>query len=111
MSWNWNDTEIKLPQTFENLKALLSSICNNEHNFSHYEFAKWCNNLTMAFDDDEGEVLSEKDELAFAVARDIECQWDIYLPNTFTLVELQNLDLTKISLPHEWFEHWLRELL
>ncbi|WP_264741245.1 hypothetical protein [Cytobacillus firmus] len=107
---NWNETVINLPYTFENLKILLNSFCNKENNFSHYEFTKWCDNLTMAFDDDDADNLSERDGLAFRVARDIECQWDLYLINTYSYKELQNIDMSQVSLPQEWFLSWSEEL-
>jgi hypothetical protein len=112
MNWNWNENEtvINLPYTFENLKSLLNSICNKDNNFLQYEFAKWCDNLTMAFDDEEADDLSERDELAFSVARDIECQWDLYLINSYSDKELRTLDFSKVSLPQEWFLKWSKEL-
>ncbi|AZV42941.1 hypothetical protein [Peribacillus asahii] len=110
MNWNWNETAINLPYTFDNLKELLNNICNKKNNFSQYEFAKWCDNLTVAFDDDEADDLSERDELAFCVARDIECQWDLYLINTYSDKKLRTLDLSQVSLPQEWFLRWFEEL-
>ncbi len=53
MNWNWNETPIDLPHSFENLKELSNIICRKENKFSQYEFVKWCENLTMAFDDDK----------------------------------------------------------
>ncbi|MBY6036965.1 hypothetical protein KUV80_09880 [Fictibacillus nanhaiensis] len=109
MNWKWNDTTINLPYTYDNLKELLNNICNKENQFTQYEFAKWCDNLTMAFDDDDID-LTERDEIAFSVARDIECQWDLYLINTFPYKKLRNLDLSQVSLPDEWFLKWSEEL-
>lgn len=110
MNWNWNETSIDLSHSFENLKELLNIICRNENIFSQYEFAKWCDNLTMAFDDDEIEELNEFDNIALGIARDIECQWDLFLVNTYSLEELQNLDLSKVKLPEDWFIEWLKQL-
>jgi CRISPR/Cas system CMR-associated protein Cmr3 (group 5 of RAMP superfamily) len=56
---------------------LLNKICKKENKFSQYEFAKWCDNLTMAFDDDEADDLIDRDKLASRVAQDIECQWEL----------------------------------
>lgn len=112
MSWNWNETSINLPYTFDNLKELLNNICKKENKFSQYEFAKWCDNLTMAFEDvdDKTEDLNDRDELAFVIAREIECQWDLYLINTYSVKELRTLDLSQVSLPQEWLLKWLKEL-
>ena len=76
MDWNWNETCIKLPYTSENFRILLDTVCKKENEFSQYDFAMWCDNLMMAFDDEGGE-LNEFDSLTFGIARDIECQWDI----------------------------------
>ena len=112
MSWNWNETSINLPYTFDNLKELLNKICKKENTFSQYEFAKWCDNLTMAFEDDDDETkdFNNKDELAFVIAREVECQWDLYLINTYSVKELQTLDLSQVSLPQKWLLKWLKEL-
>ncbi|WP_018393255.1 hypothetical protein [Bacillus sp. 37MA] len=64
----------------------------------------------MAFDDDEGEELNDFDSIAFGIARDIECQWDLFLENTYSSEELQNLDLPKVKLPQDWFIEWLKQL-
>ncbi|MGE7187123.1 hypothetical protein ACQKKK_25085 [Peribacillus sp. NPDC006672] len=58
----------------------------------------------MAFDDDV------RDEFAFSVARDFECQWDLYLIHTYSDKELRILDLSQVSLPQEWLLKWLEEL-
>ncbi|MCM3744331.1 hypothetical protein M3193_09270 [Sporosarcina luteola] len=110
MDWNWNETHIKLPYTSENFRTLLDTVCRGENEFSQYDFAMWCDNLTMAFDDDEGEELNEYDSLVNGIARDIECQWDLYLINTYSLKELQTLGFSQVSLPQEWLLKWLKEL-
>ena len=107
---NWNETSITLVYSSENLKNLLNMICRKENSFSQYDFSKWCDNLTMAFHDDEQEELSEVDSLAMCIAKDIECQWDLFLINNYSLKDLQNLDLSKVALPHHWFIEWLKEL-
>ncbi|MDF2066823.1 hypothetical protein [Bacillus sp. Cr_A10] len=109
---NWNETSINLPYTFDNLKELLNNICKRENKFSQYEFAKWCDNFTMAFEDDEHDAddLNDKDEFALGVARDIECQWNLYLINTYSDKVLQTLDLSQVALPQEWLLNWFEEL-
>ena len=110
MNQNWNETSIDFSYSFENLKKLLNFICRKENKFSQYEFAKWCDNLTMAFEDDEAEELNEFDNIVFGIARDFECQWDLFLVNTYSVKELQNLDFSKVKLPQEWFIEWLKQL-
>jgi hypothetical protein len=66
----------------------------------------WCDNLTMAFDDDDGDELNEYDSLAFGIARDIECQWDLF----WSEKELRNIDQSELELPFSWFIEWSKEL-
>ena len=61
----------------------------------------------MVFDEAE---LSPIVEIAVIVARDIECQWDLFLVNSYSLKELENIDLSKVKLPQEWYIQWLEEL-
>lgn len=107
-SWNLNSTSINLTFSYENLFLLLTQISKNKSNFSHYDFAQWCNNFTIVFENDE---VSKITEHVLLIAREIECQWDLFLVNTFSLEELQKMDLTGVKLPLEWYERWLEELL
>lgn len=94
MIWKLNDTSIDLPYSFESLKRLLNEIYHKENTYSHYEFSKWCDNLTMVFDEDDGtddendkdlnqwlKDLEEWDEndLAVKIVADIEREWDLNL--------------------------------
>lgn len=108
VSWNLNDTSIILDYSYINLKTLLEKICKNENDFSHYEFAEWCENLTMIIDDER--KWSDKETIMVEVARDIECQWDLFLVNTYSLNELQTIDLSKVELPQQWFIDWMKEM-
>ena len=106
-AWNLNKISINLPYSYESLIGLLNHISSNENGFSHYDFAQWCDNFTMVFDEVE---LSPIVENAVIVARDIECQWDLFLVNSYSLEELQNIDLMKVKLPQEWYVQWLERL-
>ncbi|WP_428912147.1 hypothetical protein [Niallia sp. Krafla_26] len=90
VSWNLNKTSINLPYSYESLVELLTRISKNVNNFSHYDFAKWCDNFTMVFDEAK---LSPIVEIAVTVARNIECQWDLFLVNSYSLKDLENIDL------------------
>jgi hypothetical protein len=105
---NLNNTSIKLPYIYENLIVLLTQISKGKNNFSDYDFAQWCDNFTIVFEDDE---VSNITEHALLIARDIESQWDLFLVNTYSKEELQKMDLTKVKLSLEWYERWLEELL
>lgn len=103
MEWNWNKTSINLPYSYENLKTLLDAVCKKENQFSQVDFCMWCDNLTMAWEEED---LNDQDELAFSIARDIECQWDLYDHGFSSYEKLMKEDLSKLELPHEWFREW-----
>jgi hypothetical protein len=63
----------------------------------------------MATDDDKGDELNESDSLAKGIARDIECQWDLFLGEIYSLQELRK-DQSNVELPHSWFIEWSRQL-
>ena len=110
MNWNWNETSIILPYTSENFRTLLDTVCRKENEFPQYDFATWCDNLTMAFDDDEGDELNDFDSLVFSIARDIECQWDLYWIELYSFEELRKIDQSKLELPLSWFIEWSKKL-
>ena len=105
--WNLNKTTITLPYSYESLNELLSCIFKNKNHFSHYDFVQWCDNFSMVFEDAELSPIIEK---AVIVSRDIECQWDLFLVNSYSLNELRKIDLSKVKLPQEWFIQWLERL-
>ena len=110
MDWNYNETNISLEYSGDNLKKLLERVCKKENDFSQYDFIKWCDNLAMAFHDDEREGWNGEETIIAGVARNIECQWDLFLINTYSSKELHTLDFSKVVLPHHWFIEWHREL-
>lgn len=97
----WNKTSITLFYFYENVKELLNNVCMKENPFPQMDFFMWCNNLTMVSDE---EGLDDKDELAFQIARHIECQWDLYWYEFYSHEKLMKLDLSKLELSHDWFE-------
>ncbi|MGO1059188.1 hypothetical protein ACTL32_08685 [Planococcus sp. FY231025] len=107
MEWNWNKTSINLPYSFGNLKSLLDAVCKKENRFSQVDFCMWCDNLTMASDEED---LDDQDQLAFGIARDIETQWDLYWYEFYSHEKLKKMDISNLELPHEWFEKWAAKL-
>lgn len=69
MEWNWNKTSITLPYSHENFKLLLDTVCKKENQFPQINFCMWCDNLTMAWYEED---LDDQDQLTLGVARDIE---------------------------------------
>ena len=41
---------------------------------------------------------------------DVETQWDLYLANTYSIIELQTRDFEREQMPKEWFDDWLRRV-
>lgn len=125
MIWKLNDTSIDLPYSFESLKRLLNEIYHKENTYSHYEFSKWCDNLTMVFDEDDGtddendkdlnqwlKDLEEWDEndLAVKIAADIEREWDLNLFENYSEQQLKTLDLSQVVFPEKWIQDWVKEI-
>ncbi|ALS75746.1 hypothetical protein AUC31_11300 [Planococcus rifietoensis] len=108
MEWNLNKTSINLPYSCENLKTLLDTICKKENKFPQVDFCMWCDNVTMAWDEED---LDDQDQLAFVIARDIEAQWDLYWYEFYSHEQLMKMDLTKLELPPDWFKEWVAELV
>src|SRR5262245_60891143 len=50
--------------------------------YTHQEIARWCDRMCMQYlDSDEDPSL----EQALQVAADVDCQWDLFLANTYTI--------------------------
>lgn len=108
-SWSESTSNrIELPFTVESLRSVLSwALIPNEGEFSHQDIAHWCDRFHMAmFDIDTDRSM----DIATSVAADVDAQWDMYLANTYSLEELQNLDFRVVRLPDEWFHDWLNQL-
>ncbi|GGB42862.1 hypothetical protein [Fictibacillus barbaricus] len=125
MIWKLNDTSIDLAYTFDNLKKLLNDILNQENTFSHYEFSKWCDNLTMVFDEDDStDDENDKDldqwlkdleewnenDLAVKIAGDIEREWDLNLFENYSEQQLKTLDISQVVFPEKWIQDWVKEI-
>ena len=98
-----NFIEIDKVISKENLVEILKNVVNQTSQFTHQQICNWCDkNYTVETELD--------DEKVSDVIEDISAQWDLYLTNTYSLKELQHLDFSKVKLPNEWFEGWLKEL-
>ncbi|HEY1041749.1 MAG TPA: hypothetical protein VGE63_03450 [Candidatus Paceibacterota bacterium] len=96
--------EINLDFNVENLKLLLKEGLIVSGEYTHQDIAQWCNQYTMYF------IEREIREEGCGVAEDVSMQWDLFLTNKYSLEELQSLDFSKVRLPSEWFEEWIKEL-
>lgn len=108
---SWSDTpsrHIDLPFGVDSLRKVLEWGTKPEGApFTHHEIAHWCDRMFMAFLDTDSEPKLAK---AVRVAADVDCQWDLFLANSYSVTELQRLDFSKVQLPLEWFSDWLINL-
>jgi len=77
--------------------------------YSHQDLANWATNFwnyLMQLRDKGEDVDDNLEELLI----DIDMQFDGFLTANFSLEELQTLDKSKVKLPKEWFEQWLKQL-
>ncbi|PGK51225.1 hypothetical protein CN918_25895 [Priestia megaterium] len=91
----------------ENLKKAIDLAINNQ--ITNKELIDWCFRYLndIYFNDNESTPLDDK---ATEVVLDIDNQWELYLSNTFTLSELQIIDLETIKMPSEWLENWFQSI-
>lgn len=108
---SWTDTPsraIPLPHDVTSLRQVLDwGATPEESPYTHQEIAHWCDRMFMAFLDTDCDPQLQK---AVRVAADVDCQWDLFLANTYSLPELQKLDFSKVRLPVEWFTDWKTKL-
>ena len=105
---------INLSFTPSNLLMLLDEATVDEPGeFNHQDIVNWCLKYWKQFLDDDIELI-EIEKVAVQIASDVDVQWDLYLANSYSLEQLQNLDFSSINLPREWFKKWatsLRQIL
>ncbi|KOP28816.1 hypothetical protein ACV3PA_13010 [Exiguobacterium acetylicum] len=84
-------------------------------NITHEELADWCYRyMTDVYHNDHYYIATDGrgsyplGKQAAEVVNDIDAQWDLYLANSYSLNELQTIDLATICLPREWLEKWLQ---
>ena len=99
------NSSISLPFTRDALHEVISYGIKIEPKYSHEEVARWCsmyyqNNIETAANND----------VSLKVAKDVDAQWELYLVNTYSLQDLQEIDLSQVKLPERWFSRWLEML-
>lgn len=107
---NWSESkfiEIDLEFNKENLVELLNSVVNKSNNFSHQQVCNWCDKYYMKYINESNFYNIE----LYKVLEDISAQWELFLTNTYSIEELQQLDFSKVELPVEWFYRWLKDYL
>ena len=108
---SWTEIQcrlIPLPFTPQSLRQILGWGAQPDAvPHTHQEIAHWCNRMHMQLlDTDEAADM----EAAIRIAADVDCQWDLFLANRYTLDQLQQLDVSTVRLPTEWFLDWQRQI-
>ncbi len=107
---SWTESackEIDLPFTKESMiKVLQWGIDSASATYTHQEIAHWCDKFHLTSEACDVKI----DPAVIDVAADIDAQWDMYLPNTYNLDQLQNLDYSQVKMPKEWFSEWLESI-
>ncbi|MFJ7828435.1 hypothetical protein [Psychrobacillus sp. NPDC096623] len=101
-----NFNEIDWSFSKENLIDLLKSVVNKTNQYTHQQICNWCDKHYMNYIDKDG----LNDERLYGILEDISAQWELYLANNFSFKELHQLNFSKVNLPIELFEGWLKEL-
>lgn len=108
-SWTESDCRaIPLPFTNDSLYQVLDwGSLSSGSPFTHQEIARWCDRMHMAYMDVD---VVPKMESAIRVAADVDCQWNLFLANTYSLEQLRDLDYSSVRLPVDWFVDWRTQL-
>lgn len=106
---------IDFPFSRASVVEVLKGALAKPRRFTDQQLADWAYRYFMsdvaAFDAAAAaSAPSPSDDPAIDVVDDIHTQWDLYLSNTFTLEQLQNLDFAAVDLPREWYQAWLEQL-
>lgn len=107
---SWSESpcrDIDLPMTAEALRTLLEDGRAPNGQYTHQEIVAWCDRLHMLYQDDDS---TAEMDAAVSVAADVDCQWDLFLANSYSLEELQTMDFAEVRLPASWFADWLDQL-
>jgi len=75
--------------------------------YTHKQIAEWCDKFWCQYLEVDAEPEIES---LLPVLTDVDTQWDLYLVNTYSISELQTIDLEREQMPKEWFSEWLRQV-
>lgn len=120
----WTETpcqKLDLPFTKEGLRqVLIWGTTPDTAPATHQGIAHWCGQFTMFARGQYDETKSYKERKAIDsdaslrrmedIAQDVECQWELFLANTYTFEQLKNMNHDVVRLPSEWFTQWLSKL-
>ncbi|MBQ4831494.1 hypothetical protein J8L84_19620 [Alteromonas sp. MMG017] len=75
----------------------------NESPYTHKQIAEWCELFWNKYSDIDA---PKEIEVIMPILADVETQWDLYLANTYSSTELQQLDFESVNMPVQWFKDW-----
>jgi len=100
--------QINLEFNKQSFKALLKlGSEESQTEYSHKQIAEWCEMFWNKYHDID--TLEEIENL-MPILASVETQWDLYLVNTYSVNQLESMDLELITLPFSWFADWLGEI-
>jgi len=102
---------IKAEFTVDNLLNIINEMVSKTSQYSDQQFAHWAESFSTKHIAVNSIERNHKLAKAVEIAEDIYMQWELYLVNKYSLQELQQLDLSKVKLPNEWYKKWQLKLV
>ena len=101
---------INEPFSIASLRHLLISALSSSL-YTHQQIADWAGRFSHeCLEGKLSEHENDKISKAADIAQDVNAQWDMFLYNTYSLEQLQNMDFSQVKLPADWFKEWHAEL-
>ena len=104
---------IDLPFNIDSLRHVLKQAAFEQNVYTHQQISNWA--WGFWWECDEGVLMEAAEDdaqlsAAAEIALDIDSQWDMFLFNTYSMEQLQSIDISKVQLPREWFQNWLEKI-
>jgi hypothetical protein len=93
--------------TVVHAREILAQALVEDSEFSHQDIAHWCERFLTYHQD--GQALPEIKGI-LPVLAEVEAQWHLFLVNTYSMEELKCLNFSRVKLPVEWFEQWIKAI-
>lgn len=100
-------TPVSLPFNVPSLRQLLRYGASPTAPYTHQQICDWTQRFSLALRE---EVDDLEQTPGLGIAEDVGAQWDMFLYNTYPLVQLQAMDFATVVLPCQWFQEWLQRL-
>jgi hypothetical protein len=86
------------------LRVLAWGATPDQSPYTHQDIAHWGERFWNQFADVDAPPQIES---LMPILADVETQWDLFLANNFSLLELHSLNFSYIRLPTKLFNEWL----